>query len=446
MPRLLASLIGLITLVSLVFAASLLLVEQGRLERQLEGAAEVAADQLARTLAFPIWNAIVREVDAQIVSAMLDPSLYGVGLTMDGLVPPSRAWSRDSQWRPALAPLEESPELFAVRKNIEFEGNRIGTVRMLFTKKYIRRAAGREAGLLLILVCADAAALAIGFYAIMRRAIIHPLRGIERWAAVVNSGKAAAIPSPAGERGEIASLKASIDGMVRLLGERYDSIAAKERELRAALAQKEALVHELYHRTRNSLQVLSGFISLRMGRGSDSPPHADLEAMQGRIQAISLAHEELFKSADLSYLDLGSYLRGLIERAIQDGARPGRSILFRSEPSSLPVLIDVALPVGFAVSELVANSLAFAFRGRDSGTIGLELERLPAGYLSVSVSDDGEGPPPGFDPRADAGFGLLAVSALIEQQLRGEVEYELERGFRCTMRFAEAGTGFDRRV
>jgi two-component sensor histidine kinase len=98
-------------------------------------------------------------------------------------------------------------------------------------------------------------------------------------------------------------------------------------------------------------------------------------------------------------------------------------------------VIDVAMPLGIALVELESNALEHAFPGGRGGTITASLDQESGDYVKIVLSDDGVGPPPGFDPRRDASLGLGLVFALIEQQLKGQVDFDFSSGFRCTLRF-----------
>jgi two-component sensor histidine kinase/HAMP domain-containing protein len=446
MPRLIASVVGFITLASLILMSFLVDLGQRRLVSSLGERAEAAADHLALTLAFPVWNAVFREIDAQLEAAMLDPSLYGISLAMRDIDPPVRAWSRADDWSPRRAEATAAPGLIELRREVK-QGNRvIASLELLYSKKFISQAGAREVLIFGALIFTEALTLAIGLYLIMRRSVFRPLRGIERWASEASLGVVAAMPPNLGRSGEIASLRDSIERMVRLLGERYEAIASEERRTRASLEQKAALVNELFHRTRNSLQVLSSIISLRESGAENEIAREELRVIQDRVFSISLAQEELFKNGDLSYVDLGSYLGALIERQV--GERPGARdrIRARIDVERAPVIIDVALPIGLAVAEIVDNSLKHAFPGGRSGVISLSMKRKAEDSILLVLRDDGVGPPRDFDPARDARIGLETALALVQGQLQGSLTFDYEDGFACSILFADTGAGFAPRV
>ncbi len=101
------------------------------------------------------------------------------------------------------------------------------------------------------------------------------------------------------------------------------------------------------------------------------------------------------------------------------------------------VLIDTAIPCGLILNELISNALEHAFPRESSGTLLLGLRRLPDGLIRLEVSDDGIGPPPGFDPRQNVRMGPQTIFALGEEQLKGKITFEMGRGFACRLAFRD---------
>jgi PAS domain S-box-containing protein len=205
-----------------------------------------------------------------------------------------------------------------------------------------------------------------------------------------------------------------------------------EAEVARSLREKEVLVQEVYHRTKNNMQLISSFLDLEAEGSGDERVAAALRDMIGRISSMALVHQKLYESEDLSRIDLGDYLEDLvssIRRAYLEGRR-GIEIAAEAEPGIVSVL-DVALPCGLVVNELVVNAVKHAFAGRASGSIRVSLRRASPGVLELRVSDDGVGLPEGFDFRRDGHVGLQTVVSIVEMQLRGSIAFEPGAGTTC---------------
>ena len=110
----------------------------------------------------------------------------------------------------------------------------------------------------------------------------------------------------------------------------------------------------------------------------------------------------------------------------------------RLEPRN--VLLDVAIPCGLIVNELVSNAMKHAFpasRGDDGGgAITVSFEVRGDDTATLSVSDNGVGLPEGFDPRADGRMGLQSVVALAEHQLSGQIDFLANHGLTTVVEFS----------
>lgn len=208
-----------------------------------------------------------------------------------------------------------------------------------------------------------------------------------------------------------------------------------ENRLLDALKQKDTLLRELFHRTRNSLQLISSMISLRETR-VEIACRALLRTIRNRIDTISLAQDMLYESEDLSFLELGTYFRDLLGllRLEQDG--DGGRIQLRMDVESARVSIDYAIPLGLLLCELISNAYRHAFPDGRKGTVSVSFANRPQGPMELSVSDDGIGLPAGIDPCADGGAGFDIVFALGTQQLHGVFELGGPPGFSCLLRFS----------
>lgn len=210
-----------------------------------------------------------------------------------------------------------------------------------------------------------------------------------------------------------------------------------ERELRASLEEKDTLLRELYHRTKNNMQVICSLLSLESSRTRNEELLRVLKETGGRIRAMALVHQKLYQSQNLSRIDLQEYvaeLTELLDRSFKGPARGIRTTLFTE---SVFVSIDVAIPCGLLLNELVTNAQKHAFPAGRPGEIQVTLRRQECGPIELKVRDDGVGVRPEFDLRRDAHLGLQSVSAICEHQLRGKVELSSDHGLCCRICFRD---------
>ncbi|MBD3305914.1 PAS domain S-box protein [candidate division KSB3 bacterium] len=199
-----------------------------------------------------------------------------------------------------------------------------------------------------------------------------------------------------------------------------------EEDLKAALREKETLLRELYHRTKNNMQVIRSM--LRLQAASLSTPEVDklVYETENRIQAMSLVHQKLYQSQDLSQIRLDEYLGELMHLLMQSAQVYADRISLIIDVQPVVVLIDTAIPCGLIVNELLSNALKHGFPGERTGEIRLRLRRTPTGPIELSFSDTGVGVPEGFDFRAQETLGLQTIVALAEHQLQGTIAFDTQ--------------------
>lgn len=196
-----------------------------------------------------------------------------------------------------------------------------------------------------------------------------------------------------------------------------------EEALQASLHEKEILLRELYHRTKNNMQVISSFLHMQFSKTRDKKVRQMFNDTQNRIRGMSMVHEKLYRSKDLSRLDLGEYTKELAGSIIASYKALRNKVTLSLDIEDIPVSIDAAIPWGLILNELVSNSLKYAFPGDRKGEITISMHRKGSGEISVSYSDNGVGFPPGFNLYQAKTLGMRLILNLV-YQLNGNLELE----------------------
>ncbi|MBK8025766.1 MAG: hypothetical protein IPK19_31340 [Chloroflexi bacterium] len=210
--------------------------------------------------------------------------------------------------------------------------------------------------------------------------------------------------------------------------------AQKERELAAALAEKDMLLKEVHHRVKNNLQILSSLLSLQSGTVRDAQVLERFQDSQSRIRTMALVHERLCRSDDLAQIAFDEYLRDLTSYLMANYQGQLSGVTLKVKADDIHLDIDTAIPCGLMVNELLTNALKHAFPDRQGGEIGVEVRRSGDGHYHLLVWDDGVGMPEGMDWRKTTSLGLRLVNSLT-RQLSGSVEVRMTRGTVFEIRF-----------
>jgi two-component sensor histidine kinase len=226
--------------------------------------------------------------------------------------------------------------------------------------------------------------------------------------------------------------------IIKIHGVTQDITRSKQAEdsLRHALSEKETLIRELYHRTKNNLQIVRSLMNLQASDVDSPETQAIVKEMDNRIRGLALVHEMLYRSGDLSQLNLTEYLETLVHQVILNlwGLHSPVSAEVTGEP--LPVTLDIASPCGLVINELLSNTFKYAFPDGRNGDIIIRTDSDGPENLLLEYADTGVGLPEGFDPRSQETLGMQSIFAIVEQQLGGEVSIENADGLRWVMRIA----------
>jgi len=211
---------------------------------------------------------------------------------------------------------------------------------------------------------------------------------------------------------------------------------AHREELERLIEEKDVLLRELQHRVKNNLQMITALIRLEARNLPDDATGSRFDRLAGRIEALALLYRSLSDDIDAETIDLGVYLSEIASAVMRAHAPEG--IRLDLKVDTWPVSVNVAMPTGLVVNELLTNALKHAFVGRDGGTITLH-SLVEAGGCRVVVADDGIGlaageawPKPG------------KLGAMIVQSLRQNAKAKLDvsstpgKGVRVTIFFERA--------
>jgi len=189
----------------------------------------------------------------------------------------------------------------------------------------------------------------------------------------------------------------------------------RTRELTQALEQKTALLHEVDHRVKNNLQLISSLLLLQNRRVSDPALKASLKGMLGRVNAIATVHRRLFQSEDVERFDVSAFIRDMVADLMGSAGRDDVAMQLDLERVDIPAA--KAAPLALVVNELLTNALRHGFPEGRGGRIFVGVNRLN-GDFRIEITDDGVG----VDKLAKAnGFGLTIVQLLC-QQLKAKCE------------------------
>ncbi len=214
-----------------------------------------------------------------------------------------------------------------------------------------------------------------------------------------------------------------------------------EERLKTSLKEKETLLRELYHRTKNNMQVICSLLTLKMIDSDDEKLKDEFREMESRIHSMALVHQKLYSSKNLSIINLGEYISELSGALLSNRKTPPEKVTIDENVDDINIFIDVAVPLGLIINELISNALKHAFPGGKTGRITITGKKYEDEIIELKIADDGIGLAPEIDLRKACGLGMKSVFALAEYQMRAAISYESSCGLSFTLKFKNAMHG-----
>ncbi|MFI5368940.1 MAG: sensor histidine kinase, partial [Spirochaetia bacterium] len=197
---------------------------------------------------------------------------------------------------------------------------------------------------------------------------------------------------------------------------------------------QEVLLKEIHHRVKNNLQVISSLLALQAGSTDDEKTRALLTESRDRVRSMALIHEKLYPSGDAQGISFAGYVKDLAAHLRHSYAGNSGSVELGTDVEEMTLSMDVSVPCGLIINELLSNSLKYAFPGGRKGTISVSLHRVEGHRVTLTISDDGIGFPRQIDIRNPSTLGLRIVSILVEQ-LKGTLTKNTGPGTSFTISF-----------
>lgn len=197
--------------------------------------------------------------------------------------------------------------------------------------------------------------------------------------------------------------------------------AERERaaELAEALKVKDILLHEVNHRVKNSLQVVTSLLTLQARKAEDQGLAKSLQEARNRVAVIAAMHQRLYATSDHDHVDFGDYLADLADEAMQSMGSREHIKLRTAIDRGIVMNLRQAVPLALVVSELITNAIKYAYPADKGGEIFIGLDD-EGEDVTICISDEGVGLPEGFEPTRSEGLGMKIVTSLL-RQVRGEL-------------------------
>ncbi len=184
-------------------------------------------------------------------------------------------------------------------------------------------------------------------------------------------------------------------------------------ELSENARQKEYLLREIHNRVKNNFAILVSLMNMQCDESANPELTGSLSGLQLRVRTMSLVHEQLYQTQEISTIPFDNYLRHLT--LIISSSFNNRRINLQTETHPCSVPIEMALPLGLITNELITNAYKYAFPGERTGNIKVRLYPENDRSYCISITDDGIGLPQDFNTTDNRSMGSQIVQILVQQ-------------------------------
>jgi two-component sensor histidine kinase len=148
---------------------------------------------------------------------------------------------------------------------------------------------------------------------------------------------------------------------------------------------------------------------------------------------MALIHERLYKSENLSRIKACEYIKNLTEYLESTFIAQSGNIEMKTEVDDVYLSLDVAIPCGLIINELVSNSMKHAFKDRKKGKLFVQLKFFEGKNLRLVVKDNGVGIPK-LSNNENSSLGLQLVDLLVKQ-INGKINIDNSEGTKFEITF-----------
>jgi PAS domain S-box-containing protein len=207
-----------------------------------------------------------------------------------------------------------------------------------------------------------------------------------------------------------------------------------EQKISQSLKEKELLLKEIHHRVKNNLQVVSSLLRLQSGYVNDKQSLDILLDSQNRIRSMALVHQKLYQSKDFAEINFNEYLEQLSKHLFNVFKSKSHDLELVINSENVNLSIDLAIPCGLILNELISNSLKYAFPDGRKGKINAGLKCMEDKEYEIIICDDGIGFPDDIDYKNTNSLGLQLVNTLVGQ-IDGTILLDNQKGTIFSIKF-----------
>jgi len=172
-----------------------------------------------------------------------------------------------------------------------------------------------------------------------------------------------------------------------------DELKVNEEKLKNLLKEKELLIKEIHHRVKNNMQIIVSLLNLQANSSKNKKVSLALIEGKNRIETMSLIHQTLYETANLTDINHEDYITKLIQNTTRAYGSINKKIECKLKIEKLDFSVDKIIVIALIINELLTNSFKHAFPNTNEGNIEIIFQNLENNQIMLKFSDNGIGLP-----------------------------------------------------
>ncbi len=205
----------------------------------------------------------------------------------------------------------------------------------------------------------------------------------------------------------------------------------KNEIIQSQLEEKNILMKEIHHRVKNNLQIISSLLNIQSREIDDKLAVEAINLSRNRVKSMALIHQNLYQKENITNIDAKVYIERLSKSIFNSYKIDQDHIQLQTDVDNLELDVDLTIPLGLIINELVTNSLKHAFPHQKNGKIEIVLKKMEKD-LKLIVSDNGIGLLNDDDPKKKDSFGLRMIK-IFAAKLKASYTIENDFGSKVTL-------------
>ncbi|HEU0063458.1 MAG TPA: histidine kinase dimerization/phosphoacceptor domain -containing protein, partial [Flavisolibacter sp.] len=190
-------------------------------------------------------------------------------------------------------------------------------------------------------------------------------------------------------------------------------ISKQNMSLRHLLNEKDWLMKEIHHRVKNNFHTVISLLGTQSIYLKNEMAKSAIADSQRRVHCMSLIHQKLYQTDNLSMINVRDYIHELIDY-LSNSFSISNNIRFTLQIDPLTLDISHCIPIGLILNEAITNSFKYAFPNKKDGTIHISFKNRAKNHLLLTISDNGIGLPTAFNIKKSDSMGMNLMQGLSE--------------------------------